>query len=93
VHGLPERLIHVALAIVVVATSPAWGQGAPALLRDIDAPGSSSPASFATLGDVALFAATTAAEGRELWRTDGTTAGTTLVADLRPGTSSSRRRS
>jgi ELWxxDGT repeat protein len=43
------------------------------------------PAEFTSLGDRVLFSATTAAEGRELWRTDGTAAGTVLVADLVPG--------
>src|SRR5205085_5809009 len=32
------------------------------------------------------FAATDAAHGRELWKTDGTPAGTVMVADLKPGT-------
>ncbi len=33
-----------------------------------------------------FFPATTASNGLELWRSDGTTAGTTLVQDLNPGT-------
>jgi uncharacterized repeat protein (TIGR01451 family) len=46
------------------------------------------PAFLGKLGGVALFSAATAAEGRELWRTDGTAAGTSLVADFRPGSGS-----
>ena len=37
-------------------------------------------------GQVFLLADDPAGTGRELWRTDGTDAGTTLVADLTPGT-------
>ena len=36
-------------------------------------------------GDFAYFAASTASTGRELWRTDGTVAGTTLVVELQVG--------
>ena len=37
------------------------------------------------LGDHVLVTASTSAAGRELWRTDGTEAGTQLVKDVRPG--------
>ena len=40
----------------------------------------------ATLNDVALFFADDADHGCELWRSDGTPAGTTLVKDIVPGT-------
>jgi ELWxxDGT repeat protein len=49
-------------------------------------PGSdSSPAAFTELGGVAYFYADDGQHGRELWRTDGTTLGTTRVLDLCPG--------
>ena len=38
--------------------------------------------SFHFLGDQLFFAGFSEAEGRELWKTDGTTAGTTLVKDI-----------
>lgn len=63
----------------------------PVLIKDI-APGiiDSSPTSFAAMGDFIYFSAstgtaTTSTVGDELWRTDGTAGGTTLVADIFPG--------
>jgi ELWxxDGT repeat protein len=51
---------------------------------------SSSPGNFvATSGGRTLFTATNASTGNELWVTDGTTAGTSLLADINPGTASS----
>ena len=44
-----------------------------------------NPECFAVVGDIAYFVGTDAAHGRELWRTDGTQAGTKLVADIEPG--------
>ncbi len=58
------------------------------LVRDIaigTVPASSSPTSFVAAGDLVFFVASTAETGRELWRTDGTALGTTLVRDLRLG--------
>ncbi len=67
----------------------------PSLLKNIN-PGISDglPAAFAPVPyqNLFLFEATTANEGKELWRTDGTTAGTYLVADINPGTASSTPR-
>lgn len=65
-------------------TRLAFANGA-SLVLDINAVNQNAdPRSFAVVGDVAYFAATDSAHGRELWRTDGTKAGTTLVADIDP---------
>ncbi|MEO6595956.1 MAG: ELWxxDGT repeat protein, partial [Planctomycetota bacterium] len=47
----------------------------------------SNPAAFAKLSSSGtfLFAATDATSGRELWKSDGTAAGTSLVKDIVPG--------
>jgi len=56
------------------------------LVKDINTTGvGSGPADFVDLNGVALFTATDVDHGRELWRSDGTAAGTTLVKDITPG--------
>ena len=55
------------------------------LLRDIfPGPTSSFPAGFAELNGKVLFSAFSPGEGTELWTSDGTQAGTVLVANLYP---------
>lgn len=44
---------------------------------------------FSVVGDVMYFMGWDAANGKELWRTDGTEAGTYMVKDIRPGTAAS----
>ncbi|HEV7300726.1 MAG TPA: ELWxxDGT repeat protein [Tepidisphaeraceae bacterium] len=69
------------------------------LLKDIFTPntlpnhfgaiGGSSPASLTRVGDVVYFAAASIEKGYELWKTDGTTAGTVLVTDINTSGNSS----
>ena len=47
------------------------------------------PQEFTRFNDALYFVASDPAHGKELWRTDGTRAGTKLVADVLPGTESS----
>ncbi len=65
------------------------------LLRDINSgTANSNPASFAVLGNQVLFTATNGQtaglNGQEVWKTDGTTTGTVLVKDIRPGLNTSQ---
>jgi ELWxxDGT repeat protein len=72
------------LSVLVSLSTPAFGLK-PYLVKDINTvpePANSWPASFVTLGSVALFQASDGITGEELWRSDGTAAGTWQVADL-----------
>ncbi|MGL4630272.1 MAG: ELWxxDGT repeat protein, partial [Leadbetterella sp.] len=51
--------------------------------------GDSSPKNFIALGSSLFFTAKSQAEGRELWKTDGTNAGTVLVSDIQSGPNNS----
>jgi ELWxxDGT repeat protein len=46
---------------------------------------SSNPRQFTTMGSITFFIAEDDDHGAELWRTDGTAAGTFLLSDIRPG--------
>ena len=58
------------------------------LLKDINTNNagadSSSPDNFYPLGSTTLFTATDATHGQEVWKTDGTPGGTTLLKDINP---------
>ena len=79
------RLRIAALALLCAAPVAAFE---PYLVKDINPlyqSDGSRPDRFASLGSTAVFEATTADEGRELWVSDGTAAGTFLLADVCPG--------
>lgn len=60
------------------------------MLLDINASNlSSNPDQIVAIGSTVSFTADDAVRGVELWKSDGTAAGTTLVKDMRPGCSSS----
>src|SRR5262245_57599686 len=64
--------------------------GTPALLKNVN-PGTlgSSPGQITAVGATVFFSANDNVHGRELWKTDGTAAGTALVKDINPGRGSS----
>ncbi len=81
------------LLLLILVTVPSVAQ-TPYLVKDINttlsnSTASSSPSEFTAFGGRTFFVATTAAAGTELWSTDGTSAGTSMVADIIPGTGSS----
>jgi ELWxxDGT repeat protein len=60
-------------------------QGAPSTAS----PGQSYPRNFARIGDKMVFSGENGVNGRELWISDGTPAGTVMLADINPGAPSS----
>ena len=77
--GLPG--VGVAGVGVQSATPPSQS-----VLRDlVVGVGASEPQNFTDVGSNVFFTANNAANGRELWKSDGTAAGTGLVKDIRLG--------
>lgn len=90
----PIRHFALVLVVFLLAAPIALRAQAPYLVKDINTTFSgdtkgSSPTDFVAFGNRILFAAATDTAGKELWSTDGTAAGTSLVADIIPGTGSS----
>ena len=79
------------LALAVVAL-PVWAQG-PYLVKDINPAivntDDGNPTELEAMGK-ALFFRACDDQGCELWKSDGTAAGTALVRDIWPGSGSSR---
>lgn len=77
-----------ASAALVAAASAPRSEAQPAYrvedIRPLSGHGS-APRDFMRVGDAVFFAAQDEASGTELWRTDGTPAGTRLVKDVVPG--------
>ena len=70
----------------------------PTIVRDINTlpltsggTASSNPSSLTAAGNTVYFAADNRTNGVELWKSDGTSAGTTLVSDINPDGDSSAR--
>ena len=89
-----RRDLRRALAIVAIGvlaiTATALAAPTATQVTDIN-PGSggSFPRELTKVGDTLMFAAKDDIHGVELWRSDGTETGTTLVKDINPGTGSS----
>ena len=60
-----------------------------ASVRGLEEAGSSHPRAFRAAGGLVYFTADDGETGREVWRTDGTAAGTFLLKDIAPGPDSS----
>lgn len=92
-----RRVVALTFALIAALARPSAAASPPAfriadIETSVDTRGSSSPLLQARLGDWLYFSATDSLHGEELWRTDGTAAGTQLVADICPGRCSSHPR-
>ena len=79
------RLLFASLPALVLAVAPVATQ---TLVKDIQVTASdpgSDPTQMAAIGGMAYFDAADPTHGSELWASDGTIAGTALLADIRPG--------
>ncbi|KAA6437067.1 DNRLRE domain-containing protein [Dyadobacter flavalbus] len=84
------------LVLILISTQLLLAQEGT-LVKDINVSGQvtnnakpqSVPLGFTQVNDVAYFSADDGIHGRELWKTDGSTAGSVLVSDLQNGASSS----
>src|SRR3954454_12233156 len=80
------------LILALLTFAPAASASAPPVGRVSDVnPGfaGSLASEFTPLGGVMVFSAVGDGTGREIWKTDGTEAGTTLLKDINPGPTSS----
>src|SRR5262245_34815247 len=88
VAGMIPFVCRVAIVTILLTfVTTAEGQLAKRV-KDINtqiANASSNPTGFVIVGDFAYFVAENSAVGVELWRTDGTAAGTQLVKDINVG--------
>jgi len=94
--------ISLVLCAALLGLTPAWAGttptavGTPTLIRDVN-PGSNSGiltqldyVESIAIGGTLYFAGSTDAAGVELWKSNGTEAGTVMVKDIRPGVTGSR---
>ena len=88
---VPPLMLAISIVLLTaMAPVPVAAVSAPYLVKNIKAGAEGSePGDLTALNDVVVFSAGGGGKGRELWRTDGTTAGTVRVMDIRPGWRSS----
>jgi ELWxxDGT repeat protein len=86
-----KRSFTLALALLLVAAIPARAAAFPAITVIETSSGTASfnPYPFTAFDGYIYFSADDGTSGRELWRTNGTTLGTTRVADINSGPDSS----
>jgi ELWxxDGT repeat protein len=86
-----KRSLALALALLLVAAIPARAAAFPTITVIETSSGTASfnPYNFTAFDGYIYFSADDGTSGRELWRSNGTTLGTTRVADINSGPDSS----
>src|SRR5256885_1520773 len=86
----PVLLFTVLLQLAGAETATAAPDTTAVLVKDINAsPGASFPHDLANVNGTLFFSANDGTHGDELWKSDGTAAGTVLVKDINPGSADS----
>lgn len=94
---IPSDMIVYNTSLFISGYTTNWGYelwtyngSTTTMLKDINPGGNSSnPSKFFVCGNILYFMANDGIHGTELWRTDGTDAGTKMIKDLTPGSGSS----
>ena len=86
-----KKLIQFLLFAVLSSPIGGWGAFAqyPTLLKDLNTVGYTAPSDFKMSNNILFFSHDDEIHGYELWRTDGTAAGTYMVKDISVGSQSS----
>ncbi|MEP7379352.1 MAG: ELWxxDGT repeat protein [Chloroflexota bacterium] len=67
-----------------MVSAPVGATSGPTLVKDINPSGASNPTYLTAVGSTLFFAANDGVHGNELWKSDGTAAGTKMVKNIRP---------
>jgi len=85
-----RRLITALLSLILSYGHLGFAQTVDAnLVRNINFSADSDPSQLVNINGTAFFGADNGINGNELWKSDGTPAGTVLVKDINPGLISS----
>ncbi len=82
-------LLSISLLPARDVSAQAVGNYEPQLFKDINPDGAANPAYLTEVNGTLYFAADDGTHGRELWKSDGTPEGTTMVEDIYPGSTGS----
>ena len=86
----PKKMkIKSLLSLLLLSTSVSFAQS-PTLIKDIAIGNNGNPQFMTNVNGTLFFVANDGTTGRELWKSDGTQSGTSIVKDINPGASHSQ---